>query len=148
MAARRGLGKVKHMDTQYLWIQERINNNDFTLSKVPGANNPADLLTKHLPKEAVVRHMATLGMEVRDDRSAIAPLLGAFRLKGCGALSSLSARLRPQPRRGVTGIDSGTTSDTATPVFNGRVRGGVREHNDCSISSNYPSCHVTHLCGA
>ena len=98
MASRRGLGKPKHMDTQYLWIQERVNNNDFGLSKIPGSANPADLMTKHLDSGTMRRHMAALGLEVRDGRSVIAPSLGHLRLRGAGSLQAVSARLRPKGR--------------------------------------------------
>ena len=98
MASRRGLGKPKHMDTQYLWIQERINNKDFGLSKVPGSVNPADLMTKHLDSSTMRRHMSSLGLEVRDGRASIAPMLGYLRLTGAGNLQAVSARLRPKSR--------------------------------------------------
>ena len=50
ISSRRGLGKVKHMHTQYLWIQERIRAKDFSVNKVGTDNNVADLFTKHLAK--------------------------------------------------------------------------------------------------
>ena len=31
MCSRQGIGKVRHMDTQVMWIQQRIRNNDFDL---------------------------------------------------------------------------------------------------------------------
>ena len=52
IASRRGLGKVRHMEAQTMWIQQRIRNNDLDLYKVPGENNPADILTKaDIPRE-------------------------------------------------------------------------------------------------
>ena len=41
---RRGLGKVRHLHTADLWIQDKIRTKDFLLSKVPGTANPADML--------------------------------------------------------------------------------------------------------
>ena len=45
-APRRGLGKMRHVDTRYLWVQEHLALKTFKLLKVLGAENPADILTK------------------------------------------------------------------------------------------------------
>ena len=50
---RRGLGKIKHMHTQYLWVQERLKAGDFTVHKVGTDNNPADLFTKYLARQKI-----------------------------------------------------------------------------------------------
>ena len=47
MCARQGLGKVRHLDVQDLWIQQRVRNGDFELYKIPGERNPGDLFTKN-----------------------------------------------------------------------------------------------------
>ena len=39
-AARRGLGKVRHVQTRYLWVQERMANNDLTVKSVNTKQNP------------------------------------------------------------------------------------------------------------
>ena len=41
-----GLGKVRHLQVQYLWIQERHTDGSLGLHKVKGELNPADMLTK------------------------------------------------------------------------------------------------------
>ena len=45
-AARRGLGKMRHIETRYLWVQEHLALKTFRLHKVLGTENPADVLTK------------------------------------------------------------------------------------------------------
>ena len=47
---RRGLGKAKHVDMQNLWIQEASKASGFIKKKVGTSVNPADLMTKPLPK--------------------------------------------------------------------------------------------------
>ena len=47
MCARQGLGKVRHLDVQDLWIQQRVRNQEFDLFKVLADDNPSDLSTKH-----------------------------------------------------------------------------------------------------
>ena len=47
---RRGLGKVRHLHTADLWIQDKVRTKDIIISKVLGAANPADMLTKHVDR--------------------------------------------------------------------------------------------------
>ena len=49
-ASRVGIGKIKHLDTGWLWIQDVVRAGVVTLKKIHGTVNPADLLTK--PKSA------------------------------------------------------------------------------------------------
>lgn len=43
---RRGLGRIRHLHVGDLWIQEKLKAGDVQLSKIAGAANPADALTK------------------------------------------------------------------------------------------------------
>ena len=70
---RSGIGKVRHLATGQLWIQERIKMGDLKLYKIPGYHNPADLLTKHQTREVIVRHLWAMGVELREGRAKIAP---------------------------------------------------------------------------
>ena len=45
---RAGLGKLRHLETGYLWLQAAVKAKRLQVRKVLGANNPADLFTKHL----------------------------------------------------------------------------------------------------
>jgi hypothetical protein len=49
-ASRIGIGKIKHLDTGWLWIQDAVKSGLVVLRKINGKVNPADLLTK--PKSA------------------------------------------------------------------------------------------------
>ena len=46
IASRIGLGKVRHMEVKYLWAQEAHQAGRFSIRKVAGEKNPADVLTK------------------------------------------------------------------------------------------------------
>ena len=48
MVSRSGVGKVRHLEVRYLWVQDALNRKRFELRKVPGKTNPADVLTKPL----------------------------------------------------------------------------------------------------
>ena len=72
ISSRRGLGKVKHMHTQYLWIQERIRAGDFSVHKENTDNNVADLFTKHLAKPKMDKFFSKLGFRVPTHANALA----------------------------------------------------------------------------
>ena len=48
VCGRQGLGKLRHVRTHTLWVQERVRTGAIQLRKVNGLVNPADLFTKHL----------------------------------------------------------------------------------------------------
>ena len=60
--SRRGLGKVRHLDTSRLWIQEVNARKDFEFSKVAGSKNIADLMTKYLSRETAEMHFNSMGL--------------------------------------------------------------------------------------
>jgi hypothetical protein len=46
IASRQGIGKVRHLEVRYLWLQDRVRRGELRLVKVWGKENPADVLTK------------------------------------------------------------------------------------------------------
>ena len=60
---RQGLGKMRHLDTSYLWIQEKAMNEELQYQKIAGKKNAADLFTKVLTWDQVNRHMETMKNE-------------------------------------------------------------------------------------
>ena len=46
MGSHRGLGKTKHVDTQYQWVQDRVAMRYFRLKKIGTDEMLADILTK------------------------------------------------------------------------------------------------------
>ena len=76
ISTRQGLGKLRHIDTHTLWIQERVRNKSPKLRKVRGDSNPADLLTKHMPsREKLTQLVELFGCAFVDGRAVSAPLL-------------------------------------------------------------------------
>ena len=84
IVGREGLGKVRHLATGDLWIQQRVRRGEISVTKWPGPENPADLCTKGLPSEAINRHFATVGFVHMEGRADSAPELkqGAGRTTG------------------------------------------------------------------
>ena len=70
---RRGLGKVRHLETSYLWLQDVVSQKRMVVKKVKGTSNPADLATKHRKAEDIVKHLSFLGFSTRRRRSSAVP---------------------------------------------------------------------------
>ena len=75
IAQRSGIGKLRHVRTQALWVQEVRNEGRLSYKKVLGSRNPADALTKHVPGVLMDKHMEVVGVEVRGGRADSAPTL-------------------------------------------------------------------------
>ena len=82
ICGRQGLGKLRHIDIQCLWIQQRVRDRTIELAKVRGEENPADLFTKHLTAQDRIHALpGQLGCSYAGGRAAAAPKLRA----GAGA---------------------------------------------------------------
>ena len=46
IASRRGLGKVRHLELRYLWVQDVVKERRLKMRRVDGERNVADHLTK------------------------------------------------------------------------------------------------------
>ena len=59
---RSGLGgRTRHVQVQWLWVQEAVERKDFGVKKVPSLENLADILTKPVPSEVFNKHLRELG---------------------------------------------------------------------------------------
>jgi len=72
-SGRLGLGKLRHIQTRYLWLQERVHVGDLQIRKIPGSTNQSDLLTKALTAPDINRYMEKMGYEYRKGRAENAP---------------------------------------------------------------------------
>ena len=70
IASRKGLGKTRHVQTRYLWIQDRLANGDFRVARIRTEDNVVDVLTKPVPAETLARRVSTLCQESRDGRAS------------------------------------------------------------------------------
>ena len=61
MAHREGLGRTKHIEVQYLWIQQETARKNLRITKVGTHDNLADILTKNVPSECLARHLEVMG---------------------------------------------------------------------------------------
>ena len=72
---RSGVGKLRHIRVQYLWLQQRVADKDIVVQKVAGTENPADLMTKHLSYDVMAKHVEKLHFNLNKDRAKTAPKL-------------------------------------------------------------------------
>ena len=70
-------GKAKHVDVQYLWIQEASKSGRFVTKKVGTNVNPADLMTKQLPGPKIEQAEDDHGLRV-----CRAPTVNEYRWHG------------------------------------------------------------------
>ena len=73
IARRKGLGKIRHIVTQALWVQDAVQGKRLGLEKVLGHDNPSDLQTNYLDAASMARHLRRIGSQVRDGRPLAAP---------------------------------------------------------------------------
>ena len=75
MSRRLGIGKVRHLDTSLLWIQQKVRNGDLAVEKIPGVDNPADVLTKNVDSATMNKHLQSIGLFYESGRGELAPKL-------------------------------------------------------------------------
>ena len=100
---RTGLGKMRHIDTSYLWLQQDCIKEKIKMQKVLGTENPADMNTKGLKIEQIDKFSKMLRMEHRSGRADLAPEMHKLLHKEiCERFNSTSAMITKRPRRGKT----------------------------------------------
>ena len=66
---RSGLGKLRHIDTSYLWLQQESIKNKVKMNKVLGTQNPADMNTKGLSGDEIAKYTKMLNMGYKEGRA-------------------------------------------------------------------------------
>ena len=72
IAARRGAGRIRHIATPTLWLQQAVHEKRINVCKVLGTANPADLGTKHVPKAVIDHAWLTMGFKSVTGESGLA----------------------------------------------------------------------------
>jgi len=73
IASRRGLGKVRHIEVNQLWLQDKVSTGEVVVMKVKGEGNLADGLTKPLEGPAMRKHFGLTGEVVESGRHKLTP---------------------------------------------------------------------------
>ena len=69
IGSRRGLGRVKHIDTIFLWVQDIVGRKLVTIGKNHTSENLADILTKAVDGPLIRRMMEGMGFRFLDGRN-------------------------------------------------------------------------------
>ncbi len=72
---RDGIGKTRHIETQWLWLQKLRGTKYIIFEKVWGEASPADVGTKYLAQDKMEQHMGRLGVKYQEGRAEHAPQL-------------------------------------------------------------------------
>ena len=75
LASRRGLGGIRHIEVNQLWLQEKVNNGEIEIEKVMGVLNRADALTKPKDGKSLLQHLEWTSQVVTKGRNEHAPKL-------------------------------------------------------------------------
>ena len=62
MISRRGIGGMRHLDVQHLWLQDVVKEKRIGVGRVCSRENVADILTKYVDPECIQRHLNHLGI--------------------------------------------------------------------------------------
>ena len=91
---RQGISKVRHLDVNILWMQEQCARKILPLAKVPGEDNPADLMTKNLTSSVIDKNMKRLRLRLEEGRAEKAAQLHALSWKASTSISEEWQRAR------------------------------------------------------
>ena len=69
VASRRGNGKLRHVKVGMPWIQERVEEEELSIQKAKGDDNPADMMTKYANAAKIDKFSECLSQEPREGRA-------------------------------------------------------------------------------
>ena len=70
-ASRTGLGRVRHLETRFLWVQEALKKGRFKILKIAGTENPSDILTKPLSAKDMEKSLEKVGAKFEYRKKAV-----------------------------------------------------------------------------
>ena len=95
---RTGIGKIRHIRTQALWLQECRQGSRLKFIKIPASDNPADAGTKYMTEDLLGKHITTMGVEWASGRAETAPTLSSLELKDAQTNAELLSAETQSPR--------------------------------------------------
>ena len=141
VAQRVGLGKLRHLETQSLWLQEAVRDKRVGLSKVHGPVNPADLMTKHVDHGTQIRLLALMSVEARLGRAESAPDTGKVDDQVCSVESRTDIENEQECEINDSDEDALDWIDESMKVWEDEMatdplpRGGVRDAGEVEMSN-------------
>jgi hypothetical protein len=102
IALRKGCGKVRHLDTKQLYIQDLTGSGRVRVLKCRGGDNLADMGTKPLARSYIERYKSMMGIApstTQCEESSSAPVVAGSTVRN--AVAALVSALLVQPSTGV-----------------------------------------------
>ena len=118
---RMGLGKVRHLNTSWLWVQEKEASRELQYHKVKGSDKSADLFTKALDHDSIRRHTESMGSAFMFGRDSL-----AFTVNNLSPTLSIKKLAMEMERRfGTKGrVDAWTRMDLHSKTYQTTNKGG------------------------
>ena len=73
ISSRRGLGKLRHVELNELWLQDQVSRGRISVRKIKGEDNFSDSLTKHSSPDRIRQTMMGTLQRIRSGRHSIMP---------------------------------------------------------------------------
>jgi hypothetical protein len=73
IASRLGVGKVRHIEVNQLWLQQKVYEKSVEIIKVPPEENLADVLTKVVDSIKLRKHIGDISAWINKDRHELTP---------------------------------------------------------------------------
>ena len=73
ISARRGLGKLRHLETSQLWLQDKVHKGEVIVKKIKGLLNPSDILTKPPTIKMLEELIKACSIEFQSGRHELMP---------------------------------------------------------------------------
>ena len=73
IANRTGVGKVRHIETNQLWVQDKVREKKIEIIKVKGTDNIADPLTKHVDCRSIEKNLRETECRISVGRHELMP---------------------------------------------------------------------------
>ena len=67
---RKGAGRMKHVETQYLWIQQATADGRIRCRKIPRETNVADMMTHHWNRKDGEKHLQGMSLILKSGSDA------------------------------------------------------------------------------
>ncbi|CAK0899784.1 unnamed protein product, partial [Prorocentrum cordatum] len=145
IATRRGLGRPRHHEVKWLWLQQLVGTGQIKIAKVKGIENAPDVGTKFLCKAALEKCRSMLGLAAVDGfGSAVVAALSAGRSARFLATLMIpvsGARAEPdQDRGGLEPLMMVMLAWTLSCVIIGLLFGYLRAHfRACTTKATTPT---------
>ena len=67
------MGKVRHIEVNQLWVQEKVADGSVDLIKIRGEDNISDTMTKHVGRDVLEKHLSETNQNISSGRHKIMP---------------------------------------------------------------------------